>query len=77
MDGPENDASFCERRAVRPLSVTVVGAGIGGLAVALCMRKTGHNVGEYYLPIYLSRDQGRKNVTAFANSLHCSKNKSY
>ncbi|KAI1809927.1 putative salicylate hydroxylase [Poronia punctata] len=43
MDSHE-EASFSQRRAVRPLSVIVVGAGIGGLAVALCMQKTGHNV---------------------------------
>ncbi|KAI3337230.1 putative salicylate hydroxylase [Xylariaceae sp. AK1471] len=44
MDRRNNDEVFSERQAVRPLTVIVVGAGIGGLAVGLCMRKTGHNV---------------------------------
>ncbi|KAI0182570.1 putative salicylate hydroxylase [Xylaria flabelliformis] len=39
------DSAFSERRAVRPLSVIVVGAGIGGLALGYLMRKTGHDVG--------------------------------
>ncbi|KAI1172163.1 putative salicylate hydroxylase [Nemania sp. FL0916] len=39
-----DDSVFAGRRAVRPLSVIVVGAGIGGLAVGLCMQMTGHNV---------------------------------
>jgi cation diffusion facilitator CzcD-associated flavoprotein CzcO len=46
MDAPDSDAAFSERRAVRPLTVIVVGAGIGGLAVGLCLQKTGHNVRE-------------------------------
>ncbi|KAF2969614.1 hypothetical protein GQX73_g4021 [Xylaria multiplex] len=44
INGRYNDSSFSERRAVRPLSVIVIGAGVGGLAIGLCMRKTGHNV---------------------------------
>ncbi|KAI0544354.1 putative salicylate hydroxylase [Xylaria curta] len=40
-----DDSAFSERRAVRPLSVIVVGAGIGGLALGYLMQKTGHNVG--------------------------------
>ncbi|TRX88724.1 hypothetical protein FHL15_010396 [Xylaria flabelliformis] len=40
------DSAFSERRAVRPLSVIVVGAGIGGLALGYLMRKTGHDVGD-------------------------------
>lgn len=48
VDSPnDGDSIFVERRAVRSLSVIVVGAGIGGLALGLCMRKTGHNVREY------------------------------
>ncbi|KAI1199984.1 putative salicylate hydroxylase [Nemania serpens] len=38
------DSIFSERRAVRSLSIIIVGAGIGGLAIGLCMRKTGHDV---------------------------------
>lgn len=41
------DSIFSQRRAVRSLSIIVVGAGIGGLAIGLCMRKTGHDVREY------------------------------
>ncbi|KAI1108927.1 putative salicylate hydroxylase [Nemania sp. NC0429] len=44
MNEPVEDSVFSERRAVRSLSVIVVGAGIGGLAIGLCMQKTGHNV---------------------------------
>ncbi|GAW26319.1 putative salicylate hydroxylase [Rosellinia necatrix] len=44
MDRQNDDSVFSERRAVKPLSVIVVGAGIGGLAVGLCMQKTGHKV---------------------------------
>ncbi|KAI1306390.1 putative salicylate hydroxylase [Xylaria venustula] len=44
MDRVHNDSDFSERRAVRPLSLIVIGAGIGGLAIGLCMRKTGHDV---------------------------------
>ncbi|TGJ81208.1 hypothetical protein E0Z10_g7558 [Xylaria hypoxylon] len=44
MDSQYNDSGFSERRAVRPFSVIVIGAGVGGLAIGLCMRKTGHNV---------------------------------
>ncbi|KAI8628760.1 putative salicylate hydroxylase [Xylariaceae sp. FL1651] len=44
MERPSDDFAFSQRRAVRPLKVIIVGAGIGGLAVGLCMRKTGHNV---------------------------------
>lgn len=40
------DSIFSERRAVRSLSIIIVGAGIGGLAIGLCMRKTGHDVRE-------------------------------
>ncbi|KAI0486771.1 putative salicylate hydroxylase [Xylaria cf. heliscus] len=46
MDRHYDDSFFSERRAVRPLSILVVGAGIGGLAIGLCMRKTGHDVGK-------------------------------
>ncbi|KAI0526403.1 putative salicylate hydroxylase [Xylaria bambusicola] len=44
MDEKHNDSTFSERRASRPYSIIVVGAGIGGLAIGLCMRKTGHDV---------------------------------
>ncbi|KAI0396947.1 putative salicylate hydroxylase [Xylariaceae sp. FL0594] len=44
MDQHGKDALLPQRRAVRPLSVIVVGAGIGGLATALAMRKAGHDV---------------------------------
>ncbi|KAI1277651.1 putative salicylate hydroxylase [Xylaria sp. FL0933] len=44
MDRQHSDSEFSERRAVRPLSIIVIGAGIGGLAIGLCMRKTGHDV---------------------------------
>ncbi|KAI0976098.1 putative salicylate hydroxylase [Xylaria arbuscula] len=44
MDRENNDSDFSERRAIRPLSTIVIGAGIGGLAIGLCMRKTGHDV---------------------------------
>ncbi|KAI0540853.1 putative salicylate hydroxylase [Xylaria digitata] len=44
MNGRYKGSGFSERRAVRPLSVLVIGAGVGGLAIGLCMRKTGHNV---------------------------------
>ncbi|KAI1187062.1 putative salicylate hydroxylase [Nemania serpens] len=44
MDKLGEDSIFSERRAVRSLSIIVVGAGIGGLAIGLCMRKTGHDV---------------------------------
>ncbi|KAI0405643.1 putative salicylate hydroxylase [Xylaria palmicola] len=46
MGMQRDDSVFAERRAVRALSVIVVGAGIGGLAIGLGLRKTGHNVGE-------------------------------
>ncbi|KAI1751500.1 putative salicylate hydroxylase [Xylaria castorea] len=45
MDRQYDDSAFSERRAVRSLSVIVVGAGIGGLALGCFMRKTGHDVG--------------------------------
>ncbi|KAI0907062.1 putative salicylate hydroxylase [Ustulina deusta] len=44
MDRQHNDSAFSERRAARSLSIIVIGAGIGGLAIGLCMRKTGHEV---------------------------------
>ncbi|KAI0430350.1 putative salicylate hydroxylase [Xylaria sp. FL1042] len=44
MDRQHNDSEFSERRAARPLSIIVIGAGIGGLAIGLFMRKTGHDV---------------------------------
>ncbi|KAK5629515.1 hypothetical protein RRF57_005230 [Xylaria bambusicola] len=44
MDETYNDSAFSERRALRPYSIIVVGAGIGGLAIGLSMRKTGHDV---------------------------------
>ncbi|KAI0460547.1 putative salicylate hydroxylase [Xylaria acuta] len=45
MDRQYDDSFFSERRAVRSLSVIVIGSGIGGLALGLCMRTTGHDVG--------------------------------
>ncbi|KAI0166632.1 putative salicylate hydroxylase [Xylariaceae sp. FL1272] len=39
-----NEKSLFQRRAVKPLNVLVVGAGIAGLTIGLCMRRTGHNV---------------------------------
>ncbi|KAI1421658.1 putative salicylate hydroxylase [Xylaria sp. FL1777] len=44
MDRLHNDSTFSERRALRSFSIIVIGAGIGGLAIGLCMRKTGHDV---------------------------------
>ncbi|KAI1434398.1 putative salicylate hydroxylase [Xylaria sp. CBS 124048] len=44
MDQRCGESAFSERRAIRPLRVIVIGAGIGGLAVGLCMRRTGHDV---------------------------------
>ncbi|KAJ8133294.1 hypothetical protein O1611_g331 [Lasiodiplodia mahajangana] len=44
METQHDDSVFLERRAIRPLSVIVIGGGIGGLAIGLCMRKTGHDV---------------------------------
>ncbi|KAI1819339.1 putative salicylate hydroxylase [Xylaria intraflava] len=41
MDRRNDNTALSERRAVRPLSIIVVGAGICGLAVGLCLRKTG------------------------------------
>ncbi|KAI1324269.1 putative salicylate hydroxylase [Xylariaceae sp. FL0255] len=38
------DTVFAERQSVKPLDVIVVGAGIGGLMMALCLQQTGHNV---------------------------------
>ncbi|KAI1267317.1 putative salicylate hydroxylase [Xylariaceae sp. FL1019] len=39
-----NENLFVQRRAVKNLNVIVVGAGIAGLTIGLCMRRTGHNV---------------------------------
>ncbi|KAI1634783.1 putative salicylate hydroxylase [Biscogniauxia mediterranea] len=44
MEFPSEDGVCLGRHAIRPLKVVVVGAGIGGLAVGLGMRKTGHDV---------------------------------
>ncbi|KAI0115873.1 putative salicylate hydroxylase [Nemania sp. FL0031] len=44
METQHDDSVFSGRRAIRPLSVIVIGGGIGGLAIGLCMRKTGHDV---------------------------------
>ncbi|KAI1125065.1 putative salicylate hydroxylase [Nemania abortiva] len=44
METQHDDSAFAERRAVKALSVIVIGGGIGGLAIGLCMRKTGHDV---------------------------------
>ncbi|KAI0015041.1 putative salicylate hydroxylase [Xylariomycetidae sp. FL0641] len=44
MDAIEEDRLLSSRVAVKPLNVIVIGAGIGGLAVGLALRKTGHHV---------------------------------
>ncbi|KAJ3575746.1 hypothetical protein NPX13_g3928 [Xylaria arbuscula] len=44
MNETYTDSAFSERRALTPYSIIVIGAGIGGLAIGLCMRKTGHDV---------------------------------
>ncbi|KAI0879162.1 putative salicylate hydroxylase [Hypoxylon argillaceum] len=44
METQIDDSVFSQRRAVRPLSIIVIGAGIGGLGLGLLMRKTGHDV---------------------------------
>ncbi|KAI5926529.1 putative salicylate hydroxylase [Camillea tinctor] len=44
MEFHSEDDIFSGRRAAKPLKVIVVGAGIGGLAVGLGMRRTGHEV---------------------------------
>ncbi|KAI1500731.1 putative salicylate hydroxylase [Biscogniauxia marginata] len=44
MESPSESGIFSGRHAASPLKVLVIGAGIGGLAVGLGMRKTGHDV---------------------------------
>lgn len=56
METQIDDSVFSQRRAVRPLSIIVIGAGIGGLGLGLLMRKTGHDVREY--PSWYGRREG-------------------